>query len=382
MTSDLIAVKIPLSRSLPPVLGVGAYLKSALCLIQDGEAWVSRENGSLDNVAANEAFQETAREMIAAARIKPVAVAHDWHPDFYCTRWAMESGLCPIGVQHHHAHVAAVMAEHGLDEPVLGLALDGFGLGERKEAWGGELLRVDVNGFRRLGHLKPLPQPGGDVAARQPWRMGAAALWAMGRGDEIASRYAAFSGAAHLAKLMERGVNAPMTSSAGRLFDAACGLLGVRLIAVAEGEAPIELERIATESSRESNREGRFWRIDSSRDSLILDFLPQLEKLIGMSPEDGAVFFHDSFAAALLEWAKEAATRTGISKVALCGGCFFNKRLRSALQDGMIAARLEPLLPRRMLPGDTAIALGQAYAAALMMERRINGMPACAGMTE
>ncbi len=367
--TDLVSFKMPLLRSLPPVLGVGAYLKNALCLIQEDEAWISRENGSLDNVAAIEAFQETAREMIAAARIKPVAVAHDWHPDFYCTRWARESGLRLLGVQHHHAHVAAVMAEHGLDEPVLGLALDGFGLGERNEAWGGELLRVDADGFRRLGYLKPLPQPGGDVAARQPWRMGAAALWTMGRGDEIASRYAAFSGAAHLAMMMERGVNAPMTSSAGRLFDAACGLLGVKLVAAFEGEAPMELERIASESSRESNRKERFWRIDSSRDSLILDFLPQLEKLIGMSPEEGTVFFHDSLAASLIAWAQKAATQTGISKVALCGGCFFNKRLRSALQDGMIEAGLKPLLPKHLLPGDTAIALGQAYAAALMMEK-------------
>jgi len=364
-----ISSTIPLLRSLPPVLGVGAYLKNALCLIQGNEAWISRENGSLDNVAAIEAFQKTADEMIAAAKEAPVAVAHDWHPDFPCSRWAMDSGLRPIGIQHHHAHIAAIMAEHGLDEPVLGLALDGFGLGERSEAWGGELLRVDAAGFQRLGHLRTLPQPGGDIAARQPWRMGAAALWAMGRSTEIALRFDAFEGAAMLPLMMERGLNAPMTSSAGRLFDAACGLLNVKPIASFEGEAPMELERIASESIRDSRIDSELWRIDSDSDSLVLDMLPLLESLLDKEQEQGAVLFHDAFADALLDWAQKASQQTGLKKIAMGGGCFFNKRLRDRLERGMMASGLTPLLPKQMLAGDTAIALGQAYAAALMIEK-------------
>lgn len=369
MTSSLLARKIKLPRALPPVLGVGAYLKNALCLIQGDEAWISRENGSLDNVDAINRFQETAQEMIAAAAFPPVAVAHDWHPDFPCTRWAAETGLRCEGVQHHHAHGAALMAEHGLEAPVLCLALDGFGLGERNEAWGGELLLIDETGFRRLGHLKPMPQPGGDIAARQPWRMGAAALWAMGRGAEIAERYKDFSGAATLPVMMERGLNAPLTSSAGRLFDAACGLLDVKLMAAFEGEAPMELERIAAESSRESRIDPSLWRIDSVDDVLVLDMLPLLEKISRVQASEGAVLFHDIFAAALTDLAARAAESKRIGKITMGGGCFFNKRLRERVRDGIMAAGLDPFLPQKMSAGDTSVALGQAYAAALKIEK-------------
>ncbi len=369
MSDPVIAQKIKLPRALPPVLGVGAYLKNALCLIQGDEAWISRENGSLDSVAAIENFQKTAKEFISAAS-SPPALAHDFHPDFPCTRWAMAAGLRTVPVQHHHAHGAALMAEYGLDEPVLTLALDGFGLGEKNEAWGGELLWTDGASFRRVGHLRVLPQPGGDVAARQPWRMGAAALWAMGRGGEIAQRYKDFQGASTLQLMMEKGLNAPMTSSAGRLFDAACGLLGVKPVAAFEGEAPMELERLATESARESIRiDPNLWRIDSNRDSMVLDLLPLLDRLAGMEAAEGAVLFHDTLAAALTDFVKKAAEVTGIKKIACGGGCFFNKRLRTRLQEGMMAAGLTPLMPEKLSAGDTCIAVGQAYAAALMIEK-------------
>ncbi|HAX92247.1 MAG TPA: hydrogenase maturation protein HypF [Rhodospirillaceae bacterium] len=355
--SDLISCVIPLSKPLPPVLGVGAYLKNALCLIQGNEAWISRENGSLDSVEAITRFQTTAQAMIDTAKEKPILIAHDWHPDFPCTRWAMESGYITVGIQHHHAHAAAVMAEHGIDHPVLALTLDGFGLGKNNEAWGGELLRVDTKGFQRLGHLRTLSQPGGDVAARQPWRMGAAALFAMGRGDEIATRYAAFEGASHLAMMMQRGLNAPPTSSAGRLFDAACGLLNVMPVATFEGEAPMKLESMVTKP--QVMAEG--WQIEDD----VLDMRPLLARLVECEAGEGANLFHGTLAAGLLEWPQKASVQTGIKQVALCGGCFFNKVLRESLSQGMMAAGLTPLLPKQMLVGDTAIALGQAYAAAL-----------------
>lgn len=431
-----IVQKIPLSRALPPVLGVGAYLKNALCLIQAGEAWISRDNGSLDSVEAITRFQETAQGMIECATIKPVAVAHDWHPDFYSTRWALQQS-CTIGIQHHHAHVAAVMAEHGIEGPVLGLALDGFGLGQEQQAWGGELLRVDREGFVRIGHLKELPQPGGDSAARQPWRMGAAALWTLGRGAEIASRYADQFGAAMLADMMDRKINSPMTSSAGRLFDAACGLLGVLPVAQFEGEAPMKLESMVTDPvvdlagwkivedgdflptggggqknlslqsnglvflgegdnlstpnspspvkskrlktqtqdftsspsrGEETNGECDFKMLPTHGGKrLILDTSTLLDALAGMEAQAGANLFHGTLAAALLDWVERAAQHTDVRQVALCGGCFFNKVLRERLVGGMIDKGITPLLPKQLSVGDPAIALGQAYAAALGM---------------
>jgi hydrogenase maturation protein HypF len=423
---DVIATTISLSRKMPPVLGVGAFLKNAVCLIQGDEAWVSRDNGSLDSVAAVEGFEGTIHEMLAMAKEKPVAVAHDWHPDFASTTWAVafaeqmppphpaslklrrtggggdpppnlpprgEEVLSRIGVQHHHAHIAAVMAEHGIEGPVLGLALDGFGLGSNNEAWGGELLRVDAAGFERLGHLHPLPQPGGDLAARQTWRMGAAALWAMGRGDEIASRYKDFANAGVLTSMMERGINCPMTTSAGRLFDAACGLLGVKPMAAFEGEAPMALEGMVGETKVYSGGWGIGEReLQSSsqplppppnlplkgggipcapdvvpRSLLVLDMRPLLERLLGCETREGAELFHGTLIEALCAWALKAAELTGIHTVAFGGGCFFNKVLREGLCQRMMISGLAPLLPKQMSFGDPAISLGQAWAAALRL---------------
>ncbi|NTU77758.1 MAG: hydrogenase maturation protein HypF [Alphaproteobacteria bacterium] len=242
MAANLVATKVPLPRRLPSVLGVGAFLKNTLCLIQESEAWISHDNGSLDHIVALENYERAAADLLKMAKEKPVVLAHDLHPDFHSTRFVLNSILPTRGIQHHHAHIAAIMAEHGVETPTLGLALDGFGLGLRNESWGGELLLVDCHGFQRLGHLELLLQPGGDVAARQPWRMGAAALWALGRGNEITLRYKDFPQAAKLVSIMERGINCPTTSSAGRLFDAACGLLGVKLMTDFEGEAPTALE--------------------------------------------------------------------------------------------------------------------------------------------
>ncbi len=189
-----IAHRLPLPRALPPVLALGAFLKNTVSGIAGATALVSDDVGNLDTAASVRRFEAAAEAMLAHLPSPPIAVAHDLHPDFASTRLAerLADRLgCPTApVQHHYAHIAAVMAEHQTEAPVLGLALDGFGLGDDGGAWGGELLFVDAHGYRRLGHLVPLAQPGGDKAAREPWRMAAAALHALGRGDEIASRFA------------------------------------------------------------------------------------------------------------------------------------------------------------------------------------------------
>jgi hydrogenase maturation protein HypF len=359
-----IGAVIPLPRPVPAVLAVGAFLKNTLCLADADRALVSVDVGNLETVEAVRAFEATAEHLLARAARAPSVVAHDLHPDFHSSRHALalaaRLGAEALAVQHHHAHVAAVMAEHGIDRPVLGLALDGFGLGPGSQSWGGELLRVDRDGYDRLGHLALLPQPGGDRAAREPWRMAAAALFVLGRGAEIGARFARHPGAEVVAQMLERGVNCPPTSSCGRLFDAACGLLGVIPVARFEGEAPMALEALVDRPRVDPAG----WRIVDG----VLDPAPLLERLIGRPAAEGAAVFHGTLAAALADWAARAAEATGIRRLVLGGGCFLNKVLTEALIADLDQWRIEVLRPVRLGPGDQAISLGQAWAAAMARE--------------
>lgn len=360
-TSGAVAAVVPLPRAAPPILGVGAFLKNTLCLVHGREALLSADVGNLETVDSVRAFEGRAKDLLAVAGDLPVALAHDLHPDFYSTRWAEAfaagMGLEAIPVQHHHAHVAAVMAEHGSEEPTLGLALDGFGLGPDKQSWGGELLQVRPDGFTRLGWLAPLAQPGGDRAAREPWRMAAAALHALGRGHEIASRWPGMHGADIIARMLRQNVNCPPTSSCGRLFDAACGLLNVIPVAKFEGEAPMALERMV----RRPRVHAGGWRLEAG----VLDLLPLLDALSGLDPEDGAELFHGTLAAAMADWVAEAAEASGIRRVALSGGCFLNSVLVEALTEELSRRDIEPLQAIQLKPGDSAVSLGQAWAVAM-----------------
>lgn len=359
--TEIIKQIIKLPRALPPVLAVGAYLKNNLCLIQSDEAWISQDVGSLDNPTTIKSFYKMAEAMIACAKCKPVAVAHDWHPDFPCTRWAKECGLPPLSVQHHHAHVASVMAEHGHEDSAIGVVLDGFGLGEDNAAWGGELLHVDKNGFNRIGHLKLMHQPGGDIAALQPWRMGAAALYALGQKGEIATRYSSYDGAEYMAQVMDGNFNVPLTSSGGRLFDAACGLLNIKPVASFEGEAPMAMEAMVT--TPEVMREG--WRIEGR----VLDMRPLLLKIMDCTQEKGANLFHGTLAIALIDWFQKAAKESDTKTVVLGGGCFLNQVLRKMIERETMSMGFNILWPKELPAGDQAISLGQAYAAAMMLEK-------------
>ncbi|MBK8906502.1 MAG: carbamoyltransferase HypF [Rhodospirillales bacterium] len=414
------AFVVPLPRSVAPVVAVGAFLKNTLCLAQGSASLVSNDLGDLSTASARGAAERTFAAFLDSVDGWPPIIAHDRHPDFPSTRFAEDMagrlGVPAVAVQHHHAHVAAVMAEHGLEQPVLGLALDGYGYGDDGEAWGGELLRVDASGFRRLGHLKHLRQPGGDAAARQPWRMGAAALHALGRGPEIPARFAAFPGAGVVARMLERGCNAPPTSSCGRLFDAACGLLGVKAVSAFEGEAPMALERLAAsvaqgEAEAAAEVDSGGWRLDDGTlgwrlddeslgwrlddeslgwrlddeslgwrlddgslgwrlDGGVLDMTPLLARLIGMDPRQGARLFHATLVAALAEWVATTAAATGVRRVVLAGGCFANTVLRTGLTMALAERDLETLSPRGLGPGDAAISLGQAWVVAMAEHRR------------
>ncbi|TFV75638.1 carbamoyltransferase HypF [Bradyrhizobium frederickii] len=349
---------VRLARSVPPILAVGGALKATVTVTRGNEAFVSQHIGDLDTAAGVRFFEETVDHLLSTLDIEPVVVAHDLHPNMASTLFAEASGKRLIAVQHHHAHAASVMAEHGIAGPALALVLDGFGYGSDGGNWGGELLACDGATFRRLGHLAPMKMPGGDRAAREPWRMGASVLHGLGRGDAIATRFNAQPQASRLGAVLDQpGV--PTTTSAGRLFDAAAGLLGICPVQSYEGEAAMKLEalvrtpRIAPEG----------WVIERG----VLSLAPLFARLATgtIDPAEGAELLHGTLAAACVDWIGRAARATGISTVALSGGCFLNAILSHEIERGCIAAGLSPLLPRQMPPNDGGLSLGQAWIAAL-----------------
>jgi hydrogenase maturation protein HypF len=350
-------VSIRLPRAVPEALGLGAHEKTTIAMTRGDRAWVSPYVGDLDDPETIEAHRDALAHLRRVLAIEPRVVGHDLHPDFRTTRMATGLGVPAIAVQHHHAHVAAVLAEHGHDGPALGIALDGFGYGPGGALWGGELLFVDGPRFERVGHLAELRQPGGDAAAREPWRMAAAALHRMERDDEIIRRFSEMRGMSLIVEMLRRGVRAPLTSSCGRWFDAAAALSGIGLVARYESEAPMLFEGLV----RAPRVLEGAWSIDRG----VLDPLPLLEATMDMDPADAADAFHGTFAAAVAAWAIEASEARGLSTIALSGGCMLNGALVASLVPRLQAAGVTVLRPRALPPGDGAISLGQAWVAAL-----------------
>ncbi len=367
---------IALPWAAPSVLACGAWLKNTVCVTRNGEAHVSQLIGDLGSAEARQMLDDTVARLCNSLDVQPVIVAHDLHPDFYSTRFAQtyaaQRGLPVVAVQHHHAHVAAICAEHHIGEAVLGLALDGVGLGTDGTPWGGELLRVEGARFERLGHLAPLRMPGGDRAAQEPWRMAAAVLFQLGRGDEIARRFPHQPGAQTVVTMLQRNLNCPITSSTGRLFDAVAGLLGVNEIQSFEAQAAIQLQERAQAHGQVAPLAGG-WRIDESG---MLDFSPLLAALADHpkgsdSTGHGAALFHATLAAGLAELTDRAAQRYRIGRVTLGGGCFYNGILRDALSGSLAARGLQVLEAQSVSPGDSAISLGQAWVALQSIKQEI-----------
>ncbi len=355
---------VRLARAVPPILAVGGALKSTVTVTRGDEAFVSQHIGDLDTAAGVRFFEETVDHLLSTLDVEPVVIAHDLHPNMASTRFAESRGKPLIAVQHHHAHAASVMAEHGVADEALALVLDGFGYGSDGGNWGGELLLCNGARFRRLGHLAPMKMPGGDRAAREPWRMAASVLHGLGHGHAIATRFGAQPQAARLGTMLEQpGV--PTTTSAGRLFDAAAGLLGLCPVQSYEGEAAMKLEaRVRTPGIAEDG-----WTIESGVLSLSRLFARLADEMI--DPAEGAELFHGTLAAACVDWINRAAAATGITTIALSGGCFLNAILSAEIERGCRAAGLTPLLQRQLPPNDGGLSLGQAWIAAqTLLERQ------------
>jgi hydrogenase maturation protein HypF len=359
------AIRLPAGG--PPVLATGAWLKSTVCITRGDEAFLSQHIGDLDNAPTCVAMEETVAHLLEVLEVQPAAVTHDLHPDFHSTRFAVQFAhvrdIPVYGVQHHHAHIAAVLAEHRVVKPALGLALDGMGLGNDGSAWGGELLRVNGMQMWRIGHLRPLPLPGGDRAAREPWRMACAALYALGRSGEIAARDPGPAADA-IRHMLARNLNCPLTTSAGRWFDAAAGLLRIKDTASFEGQAAMLLEGLAARHGPAAPLTNHF-HIDADG---TLDLLPLLGVLADATDAaEGAAVFHATLAEALATWVEVSADRERLDTVALGGGCFMNAILSDVLRHRLNKAGLWVLEAGQAPPNDGGLALGQALVGLLRL---------------
>jgi len=348
---------IDLGQDGPAVLAVGAQLKATICVTRGREAFLSQHIGDLGTAETIRFYEETVRRLLSTLDVTPELVACDLHPDYRSTRFAEATGLPLLPVQHHAAHLAAVVAEHHLSGGVVGAALDGHGYGTDRTAWGGELIALDGAHWRRLGHLRPLALPGGDRAAREPWRMGVAALVALGRGAEAARLFPTIPLAGRMASLLAGDGAGSTTSSLGRLFDAAAALLGICLEQSYEGQAAMELEALV--DAPKSLPAG--YRIMDR----VLDFRPLLEALIapGMDARTGAALFHGTLITGLAEWIAQGAAQQCRSDVVLGGGCLMNRVLADGLAAALRDHGLVPWLPRAVPANDGGLALGQAAMA-------------------
>jgi len=367
------------------ILACGAFLKNAACLLDTAAPGAVRWSANHDDLSDPQAclaLEASVAQLLAQAAGPIDAVAHDLHPDFFSTQLALrlahEHAVPAIAVQHHHAHIAAVLAEHGAhhdtSRPVIGLALDGVGLGTDNTAWGGEVLLVDGARCQRLGHLSPLALPGGDKAAQEPWRMAAALLHHAGMADDIAARLSPAVGAAAarvIHTMLQRGLNCPQTTAAGRWFDAVAGLLGLSVRQEFEAQAAIALEAAAArhlKSHAGAPVNPAQWNITPDG---TIDLRPWLRaRLLPVDPrhpgavDEAALCFHHTLAAALCQHAVALARRHQMTDVVLGGGCFFNRILKDAIVSQLAQAGLNVLQAKHLSCGDAALALGQAWVAA------------------
>ncbi|MGA7244493.1 MAG: carbamoyltransferase HypF [Terracidiphilus sp.] len=377
-----VPLAVPLPLEAPPLLAVGGHLKNVFALARGKFAYESQHLGDLENPVGLDFFEESLHHLMRTFEIEPQTVAHDLHPGYLSTgwakQWAGERGLRLIAVQHHHAHIAACMAEHDLTDSVIGLSLDGTGYGTDGRIWGGEVLICRLEGFERFAHLDYVGMPGGDAAVREPWRMAFAHLLAAGfPGDEAKKLVGATAQEARvMTRMIERGINAPLTSSLGRLFDAAAAVILNRRIVDYDAQAAIELECIAVNESDELRRMEYVPVISSkvtgSDGALSLSIGHLWRALVedlrrGVSPARIAAGFHSGVAKGFILAAAKAREKTGISQVAMSGGCMHNRRLSRLLRAGLEEEGFKVFVHRKVSPGDGGLSYGQAAVAAAIL---------------
>jgi hydrogenase maturation protein HypF len=345
------------------VLGMGAGLKNTFCIARGRHAFVSHHIGDLENYETFQSYVDGIAHFVALLDVTPTVIAHDLHPDYPSTQYAAELadryGARLVGVQHHHAHIASCLVDNGVTGPVIGVAFDGLGLGCDLHAWGGEFLIADLNGFKRAAHFAEVPMPGADAAVRSPWRMALAHLDAAYSGaipPELGVVEGHRSQWDQVLSVSRSALNAPLTSSAGRLFDAVSALLGIRGEVTYEGQAAIELEYAADPTE------------PGAYPVPFVDGQLQVSKLVRALADDLlravpvpilAARFHNSLADAVLTVCQHLRAEHNLSSIALSGGVFQNALLVTRCLDRLEPAGFTVLTHRQVPPNDGGISLGQ-----------------------
>jgi hydrogenase maturation protein HypF len=372
-----VPVPVFLQEPVAPILACGAELKNTVCLTKGDRAFVSQHVGDLENLETFDFFQLTIKNLKQILQVEPEIIAYDLHPDYLSTRYALaQPGVELIGVQHHFAHMAGCLAEHGLNERVIGLSLDGSGYGLDGRIWGGEVLVGDLSSFERRGHLEYLPLPGGAKAIREPWRMAVSYL-DQAFGEELFDQAPFLVGRwgrskiELLLQMIRQGINSPLTSSCGRLFDGVAALIGLREAVAYEGQAAMELEMIQGRDAEapyevETVRSEGVYRLQPR--SIVRGVVADLRG--GMARERISRRFHLTVVEAFARICSELRTDTGLEKVVLGGGVFQNRTLLTEM-----AARLRQdgfqVFSKSLVPtNDGGISLGQAVAAHYMRREK------------
>ena len=371
---------VRLSVDAPALLAVGGHLKSVFTLARGEFAYQSQHIGDLENLTGLNFFRESLAHLMRTFEIEPEAVAHDLHPEYLSTKfareWAQEQDVPAIAVQHHHAHVAGCMAEHELTGPAIGLSLDGTGYGTDGKIWGGEVLICRLEEFERFAHLDYVPMAGGEKAIREPWRMAFGALHAADLDVESPEVLTLLGAKLQEAQLLKRmiahGVNSPLTSSLGRLFDAVAAVVLQRHAVAYEAQAAMELEGVAIDEPDQPGSGYPFAYIEGNwraRQPAKISAAPMWRELLldlkaGRGPAAISARFHAGVAMSFVQAAQKAGQATGIQQVVLSGGCVHNRRLARLLRSQLEREGFAVYEHAQVSPGDGGLSYGQAMVAA------------------
>ncbi len=363
-----VPLPVLVKNNYPSVLAVGGELKNTVCLNKDHFFFLSQHIGDLENLETLEFFERSIKHLKKILEIQPVAIAHDLHPDYLSTHWANEQNDLPaFAIQHHHAHIAACMAEREMKGKVIGFSLDGTGFGTDGTIWGGEVLLCDEVNFQRLAYFRQVPLPGGDKAIKEPWRMALAYGHASGINFPVDEFFPNVSSAEFelVSKMIQKNINSPLTSSCGRLFDAVAALCGLRNRVGYEGQAAMQLEALLDRLHQPPSQIYHF-EIQIKDDLHIIDWQPVIQKVVmdvrkNVPRTEISWKFHMGLVDVFKRLALNFRKMHGIERIVLSGGCFQNRFLTEKLVEKLIEEGFKVYYHKFVPPNDGGLSLGQAY---------------------